>query len=59
MIAINVCLSDFIGFFAAIATVVTVAEILKNNGLALEKSNTSCLLYFYLLTKLFATECYK
>lgn len=24
--------------FAAIATVVTVAEILKNNGLALEKS---------------------
>lgn len=32
----------------AIATVVTIAEILKNNGLAVEKSETSILLHFFL-----------
>lgn len=31
---------------AAIATVVTIAEILKNNGLAVEKSEAS--IYFYI-----------
>jgi hypothetical protein len=41
-----VILSDFIFYIvvAAIATVVTVAEILKNNGLAVEKSEIPCLL---------------
>lgn len=51
-------LSGFICVFAAIATVVTVAEILKNNGLALEKSKK--LIEFYLLPKSFLViDCYK
>jgi hypothetical protein len=33
--------------FPAIATVVTVAEILKNNGFAVEKSETLALLVLY------------
>jgi hypothetical protein len=41
-----VILFDFIFYIvvAAIATVVTVAEILKNNGLAVEKSEIPCFL---------------
>lgn len=40
-------ISDFLCYFVvtAIATVVTVAEILKNNGLAVEKSEILCPLF--------------
>lgn len=36
---------------AAIATVVTIAEILKNNGLAVEKSETSIFLFIFQFSK--------
>jgi hypothetical protein len=44
----RVILTELISLFPAIATVVTVAEILKNNGFAVEKSknfDTPCTLY--------------
>jgi hypothetical protein len=35
--------------FVAISTVVTIAEILKNNGLAIEKSNIFGLPYIFVI----------